>query len=406
LSKRLDRKIRYGVKQSLGSETVAKYVSKTSSMSESTAYEYLKRLSYFETFVFAEFKTSVDSLIAKINDGAYDPYDLLSRYRTFLQEKGSISAITLKQQVITIKNFLEYSDVDISPRKFKLKVKLPKAPRKNKQALSKEDITDILNSCSAIKLKTYVMFLASTGCRATEALSIRAIDLDDNLSPARVLIRGEYTKTRVERFVFLTKEMTNQLRQWLEFKHRTRRVCSRDKLTGKTHTEYRILTPNPYALIFAVRQDVADLDPRSLYTNLRVDFAKTLDRIGKGSREDNMRRRKITLHSFRRWVKSTISDLGFGDYSEDFIGHDGSTYYRKTLKEKAEIFAKIEPYLTFLDIVALQRKGADTNAKIDELEETNQMLKHRDSMNTDAIASLSDKMQELMAKVQELERKQ
>jgi hypothetical protein len=162
--------------------------------------------------------------------------------------------------------------------------------------------------------------------------------------------------------------------------------------------------PDPYALIFAVRQDIADPDPRNLYTNLRIDFAKTLDRIGKGSREDNKRRRKITLHSFRRFVKSTISDLGFGDYSEDFIGHDGSTYYRKTVKEKAEIFTKIEPYLTFLDFATLERKGSDTNTRIEELETTNQMLRQKDSMNADAIASLSDKMQELVLKVQELEK--
>ena len=97
-------------------------------MSKSTAYEYLKRLSYFEAFVSAEYRTSVDNIIGKINDGTYDPYNVLSSYRAFLQDKGSISAITLKQQVITIKNFLEYSDVDISPRKFKLKVRLPKAP--------------------------------------------------------------------------------------------------------------------------------------------------------------------------------------------------------------------------------------------------------------------------------------
>ena len=166
----------------------------------------------------------------------YDQYNILSSYRAFLQDKGSISAITMKQQVITIKNFLEYSDVDISPRKFKLKVKLPKAPRKNKQALSKEDIAEILNACSDIKLKTYVMFLASTGCRAVEALSIRAIDLDDKSSPARILIRGEYAKTKVERTIFLADEMTKQLHQWLEFKHRTRRVCQRDRLTGKTLT--------------------------------------------------------------------------------------------------------------------------------------------------------------------------
>jgi hypothetical protein len=59
-------------------------------------------------------------------------------------------------------------------------------------------------------------------------------------------------------------------------------------------------------------------------------FAKTLDLMGKGNRVDNNERcRQITLHSFRRFVKRTISDLGYYDYSEWFIGHAGSTYYRK-----------------------------------------------------------------------------
>jgi integrase len=54
----------------------------------------------------------------------------------------------------------------ISPRKFKPKVKIPKAIRKSKEALSKEDIVDILNACPDIRSKTYVMMLASTGFRA------------------------------------------------------------------------------------------------------------------------------------------------------------------------------------------------------------------------------------------------
>jgi len=40
-------------------------------------------------------------------------------------------------------------------------------------------------------------------------------------------------------------------------------------------------------------------------------------------------RRKIILHSFRRFAKTTISDLGYADYSEWFIGHSGSTYWLK-----------------------------------------------------------------------------
>jgi hypothetical protein len=91
---------------------------------------------------------------------------------------------------------------------------------------------------------------------------------------------------------------------------------------------------------------------------------------------------KITLHSFRRYVKSTISDLGYGDYSEWSIGHSGSTYRRKKDSEKAELFRKIEPYLTFLNIHQLERQGADTQSKVEELEDVNSSLRERDNVKT------------------------
>ena len=68
----------------------------------------------------------------------------------------------------------------------------------------------------------------------------------------------------------------------------------------------------------------------------------------------------------RRFVKSTISDLGHPDFSEWFIGHNGSTYYRKKESEKAEIFRKVEPYLTFLDFAKLEAKGADVETKLQD----------------------------------------
>ena len=88
---------------------------------------------------------------------------------------------------------------------------MPKIVRKNKEALSKEDVVDILNACSDIRLKTYVMFLAAGGFRAVEALSVRVKDLDLESKPAHVFVRGEFTKTRVDRIMFLTDEITQQL---------------------------------------------------------------------------------------------------------------------------------------------------------------------------------------------------
>ena len=62
---------------------------------------------------------------------------------------------------------------------------------------------------------------------------------------------------------------------------------------------------------------------------------------------------------FCRLVKTTISDLGYEDYSEYFIGHSGSPYWRKKESEKAEIFLKIEPYWTFLNVHQLEIQRAD-----------------------------------------------
>ena len=147
------------------------------------------------------------------------------------------------------------------------------------------------------------------------------------------------------------------------------------------------------------------------YRKGRVDlarsFGKTLDRMGRGTREDgNERRRQITLHSFRRFVKTTISDLGYSDYSEYFIGHSGSTYWRKKDSDKAEIFRKIEPYLTFLNVHQLERQGADIQTKVEELEQLNQSMRDRDKMKDDAIAHLSDQLVTITGRLQELERRQ
>jgi integrase len=279
--------------------------------------------------------------------------------------------------------------------------------RRSKEALSKEDIIDILNACSDIRLKTYVMLLAATGMHATEALSIRIKDLDLKSNPARLFVRGEYTKTRTDRIVFLTDEMIQQLNSWLNYKYRTRRVCCKDELTGKTITEIRTPEKQQSDLVFAVYQSKEAPDPQNLYFDISRFFAKTFDRMNKGTREDgNERRRQITLHSFRRFVKSTISDLGYGDYSEWFIGHSGSTYWRKKDSEKAELFRKLEPYLTFLNIHQLERQGADIQSKVEELEDVNSSLRERDKIKDDAIAQLSDQLMNLTTRLQEIERRQ
>src|SRR5215469_11163861 len=387
--------------------TINYYIGNVRTMNDSTAYQYLSRLKDFQGFIENKYGFSVDELVPEIKQGQRDVYDILNSYAAHLKSSNSISRLTLKQRVVTVKNFFECYDIEISDRRFKLKVKLPKIIRKKKEALSKELIIEILNVCDNIRLRTYVILLAATGMRAVEALSIRIKDINFDSNPATLFVRGEYTKTKVDRTIFLTEEAVQQLQSWLDYKYRTRRVCYQDKQKGKVITEYRTPEKKDTDLVFAVYQDKDMPNPGSLYDDLGGSFADTLDRSGKGEKEDgNQRRRQITLHSLRRFVKTTISDLGYADFSEWFIGHSGSTYWTKKDKEKAEIFLKIEPYLTFLNIPQLERQGADIQSKVEELEALNQSMRDRDKLKDDAIAHLSDQLIALTARLDSIEKRQ
>ena len=397
-------------------------------MNKQTANEYNTRLSNFEKFLVSQYGNNnnnnnnnntinLDRFVEGLREGKFDIYETLGDYCIYLQN-SNIHTSTLKQRIVTAKNFLEFHDIDISPRKFKLKIHLPKNIKRNKEAIDKNDIVNILNGCSDIKLKTYVMLLACTGLRATEALSISTKDLNLESIPAKVIIRGEYTKTKVDRYVFLTNEIVGQLKKWLDYKYRTRRVCGRDKKTGELIDDYRTPEKNHDDLVFSIRDYKTSSSinrhkknynrsprskPQNNYHYIVALFDRTIDRIGMGSKEyGNETRRNITLNSFRRFVKSTISDLGYADYSEWFIGHAGSTYWRKKDSEKAEIFKKIEPYLTFLDMQQMERQGADLQTKIEELQDINQVLRNKQNEREEKINGMEKQIQTIMNTLGEL----
>ena len=269
------------------SHIIPEYIANVSMMNKLTANEYHARLDIFKGFVKTKYSLNIDDVISKIKKKKEDPYSILTDYARYLGDRN-ISTSTLKQRVVTVKNFLEYNDIDITPRRFKLKVKLSRTIKKNKEALSKEDIIEILNATSDIRIKTYVMLLAATGMRAGEALSIRIKDLDLDSTPSKLFVRGEYTKTRTDRIIFLTDEVGRQLKSWLDYKYRTRRICYKDKQSGKSITDYRSPIRKHTDLIFAVYQDIENPieNPNYLwlYKELLKIFQRTLDRIGKGAR--------------------------------------------------------------------------------------------------------------------------
>lgn len=379
------------------SEAIAKYIKMISVNNSRTGNEYLTRLITFETYIKEHYPFSLDELtINKLFNYRENIYELLADYVSWLSQRigkdgYKLSNVSIKQRVITAKNFLEFFDIDINPRKFKLKVKMPRVVMQYKEALAKEDIIKILEACGKLKLKTYLLFLAATGCRASEACSIRIKDLD--FVNSKVNIRGEFTKTKVGRYMFLTEELKEYLKTWLDYKYRERRLYLKDK-----HCNRRVKPEREdYDLVFSSsftyngdtysndkdkKKKISELDNVSnLYTTLVIDFNKVIEQLKIGYENSSRRRHIFTMHSLRRWVKGTISDIVSSDYSEWALGHTGSysTYYRKSEKEKYALFKKVEPYLTYLDQRGLEKKQADLQNRLELMENENREM--RDRMN-------------------------
>lgn len=349
-------------------------------------------LTHFQNFLDEKYPTlTAQTILHRLAKNEINVYELLDDFVSFLMTlKLSINSIIL--YLTAVRSYFGYYDIDVIPSKFKRKVKMPRIYREDEQPIDAKDIRKILLSCNNRRLKTFILILASGGMRTKEGLAIKLKDIDFSLSPTKIHIRKEFSKTRVARDIYISDEATYSLKQWIDWKYH-------DK--GNEWTK----TPNPNALVFAVYNIKNEPNPHHIYVKMLLEFERLLTIAGMDEQKEGMRRRKITLHSFRRFVKTVISDQTNQDYSEWFLGHSKSPYYTKKEPDRREIYAtKCMKYLTFLDYTMLESAGKNIEAKLSEKEKEIQLLRQRDSMNTDAIATLSDQLSKVMQEIEMLKK--
>ena len=178
-------------------------------------------LSHFQTFLHERYpnytlENIIDKLASEVN-----VYTLLDNFVSYLIER-KLATATITLHVAAIRSYLQYHDLDISPAKFKRRVKIPKNHREDEEPIDAEDIRKILLSCQNRRLKPYLLVLATCGCRMLEALATRCKDIDFSVIPTKIHIRKEYAKTRVGRDVYISDEATKFLKERLEWKYRKR----------------------------------------------------------------------------------------------------------------------------------------------------------------------------------------
>lgn len=184
--------------------------------------------------------------------------------------------------------------------------------------------------------------------------------------------------------MWISDEATKYLQDWIVFKY------GQDFLgtmiyDGETSV-YKVnkKMKNFESLVFQVQINNENVTPQSLYTKILLQYQKLLEISGFDERKDGMKRRKITLHSFRRFVKTTLSDCIGKEYSEWYLGHAKSGYYVSKPEVRAATYAdKAMKYLTFLDYSTLETTGKNIESKLSakELELSSNNLDGRESMN-------------------------
>ncbi len=330
--------------------------------SRNTRRNYETALVHLERFLRNRYagEYNVDSIIDLISSNQMNVYELFDGFVSFecipgSQEKNKPQSI--KIYTAGIKSYFAYFDIDIIPSKFKRKVKMPKTLYEKEEPLDAADIRKILLSCNNRRLKSYLLVLASGGLRAVEGCAIRVKDINFEVNPTMIHIRAEYVKTRVGRDIYVSDEATQYLKQLLDWKYRERSI-------------------NPDDLVFNAFKTRSK--PEILYVKLGTEFTKVLKTAGLDERKEGMRRRKITLHSLRRFVKTVISDQVGRDYSEWFLGHIGSVYYTNKESERRETYlTKCMKYLTFLDYTAVEARGKSIEAKLSEKDGEIQAIKEK-----------------------------
>jgi integrase len=242
---------------------VQSFLESISRNSKRSARVYGTGIVYFSSFLtYKGVNHTPQTILEPLGKNEINVYELFDGFVAFLVSTR-LSIPTIRLHVAAIRSYLAYHDIDVLPSKFKRKVRMPKLYREDEEPIDAEDIRKILLACNNRRLKSYLLTLASGAMRAMEALAIRVKDCDFSISPTKVHIRKEYSKTRVARDIYISDEATKYLKQWIDWKYR-------DK--GDERTKKK----DPNDLIFGVYNTVNEPNPRNLYPKVLGEFERCL----------------------------------------------------------------------------------------------------------------------------------
>ena len=356
----MTRTLTLPIEEAVAHGKVIKFLKSKARNSESTKKGYTIALAHFEIFLKKNTKYNLESILDPLEKKHIDVYYLLDDFIDYLRNRidvyngnTKLSEKTIAFYVAGAKSYIEFYDVEISSKKLRNKVTMPKILRRKKETLNQKKIRDMLLASNNDRLKVFILVLGSGGTRSMETLAIRNRDIYFEESPTKLHIIAENTKTKQDRDVYISDEAFRELKRFVERKYN-------EKLEN-----IKFKYPNDF-VFSSWRTD--KIQPSGIYGVLHKQFASLLRKIEMAQRKDGqgIQRRKISFHLFRDYVKSTVSKHTTKDFSEWLLGHSGSTYWNVEEDDTKELYRKCMKYLTFLDYEVTEVVGVDFESKLKE----------------------------------------
>ncbi len=290
-------------------------------------------------------------------------------------EEKKYSPKTVNAYLTGVKEFLLYHDLEIKQsdlRTIKRRKPRPTVVTRDLQ-ITPEILHKIIDHFVTIQGKALTLFLASSGCRINEALSITLKDIDLSQKPPIIYLRGSITKNQGNRTTFISSEAKEALEKWLD---------QRESNIEKKVKNYKHLNLNPN-------------DDRIFPYNERTAYALwnvALKRSGYTEKDPETGRYLYTYHGLRRFFKSQLTGHLESEIVERLLGHEGylnGSYYRVPENEMAEKYLKVENRLETKSI-------EKTASRVKELENRLDIMKERNDGLENIVNDLKGQNNELM----------
>ncbi|MGI0050439.1 MAG: hypothetical protein ACRD8K_01765, partial [Nitrososphaeraceae archaeon] len=189
-----------------------------------------------------------------------NPYEVIKRYYQFLQREYDYVSPKVKDlHWYTVVALFYDNGIIINThflKKYMSTIREKGTSGDSGDSKTKEEIITFITNCNDNRLRLWVLFLSSTGFRATEPLTLRWCDIIEStkeVQQPRVYLRD--SKTDRKRIRYITQELYKQLQLYRKQKYAPKHTTILQP-NGKRKRFYgNRLTYNPNQLIFSTEND-------------------------------------------------------------------------------------------------------------------------------------------------------